>query len=132
MKKKKNLQIIHTNQGFVGGAEKFIYKVSEILSKNYILNGVFEKTDTDTQIFGKYFDHISIFKNTKESVINNSQLTFVHKITNESLLAELKKNKILITFVHDHDFYCPRTTKYFPFTRTNCHRAFNVTCSYSI
>ena len=119
--------------GFFGGVERYIYDSARLLSGHgFEVSGLFEQTsgrDTDTflKVFRKIYSPADI------DALDGSEfdIAFVHKVTDPIMLRKIRRKFMTIVFVHDHDYYCLRKHKYFPFRRINCHLPFNpVYCSF--
>ncbi len=54
-------------------------------------------------------------------------LVIIHKLLDIKLLRKLllKYTPKVAVFIHDHEYYCPRQWKYFPFSHTQCHLNYN-------
>ncbi|MBQ7650377.1 MAG: glycosyltransferase family 4 protein, partial [Victivallales bacterium] len=54
-------------------------------------------------------------------------LVIIHKILDTKILRKflLKYSSKAAIFIHDHEYYCPRQWKYFPFTHTPCQLNYN-------
>jgi glycosyltransferase involved in cell wall biosynthesis len=137
MKKQKKLLFINTKQGFFGGVEKYIHTTSNALKNDgYQLYGIFEEETTNLANFNNCFEKIFIFnpKTISKDISELKELgvntAFVHKVSNNRLLESIIENFKVLSFIHDHDYYCFRKHKYFPITRKNCSYAMNpVYCS---
>lgn len=134
---KERLGVIHDRGGFRGGIEKYIIQLIEVLDpKQFAFWGVFEekgqKSTEFTSFFEKFFmpdcaDWSAVVSELKEAGVTT---VCIHKLFDPDKLALLNREFRTIVFVHDHDYYCLRHHKYFPWKRKNCQRAFNpLACS---
>lgn len=111
--------------GFAGGIERYIYQTTALLrSAGAEVWGAFSEPSRNSEKFLSVFNHVC-----QPGVLPTAQfdLAAVHKIMNMDFL-----RKFLDTYqaraalyVHDHDYYCPRSFKYYPFRRINCHRRYS-------
>jgi len=130
--------VINQKFGFFGGVEKFIYTTSNLLkNENYKFYGLFEEQTDNIKDFGDIFEKYTIFdkrdyiKQLSEYKEMGITTVLLHKIQNTELLREVMKTFKVITFVHDHDYYCVRHHKYFPVKRINCKLAYNpIYCTF--
>jgi glycosyltransferase involved in cell wall biosynthesis len=130
----KKILIVHKYSGFIGGIERYIFDTVSLLRKNgYFVYGLFEeRISQNSDKFESVFDIISfVEKGNIKSQINDFlekgvRSAFIHKITIPSLFKILQEKFTTTLFVHDHDYYCMKSHKYYPFTRSNCHRPFNT------
>ncbi len=72
----------------------------------------------------------SLFKDifsTNEIPDIQFDLVIIHKILDIKILRTLllKYSSRAVIFIHDHEYYCPRQWKYYPFTHTPCHLHYN-------
>ena len=111
--------------GFTGGIERFIYQTAQLLrGAGFEVAGQFGHPARDEARFLRGFDHIYHSGETAEV-----DLAVVHKVTDPEHLEKLleRYGDRLALYVHDHDYYCPRTYRYTPFGRKNCERAYSMT-----
>jgi len=130
-----NIAFVNNRYGFWGGVEKYIYQTGKLLIQSgHNVCGIFENAewkDKDfEQVFSswiKYEDHPI---EAIEKELGRIDLIVLHKISNIKLLKLLQDHYKTIVVIHDHDYYCVRRHKYFPFSRKNCQRSFNLSgCS---
>ncbi len=125
-----NILIVNTHFGFKGGVEKYIYKTGLLLKEQgHHLYGFFERMPENEKEFETIFEKCYIYNNhTSEQVkelFGDIDVAYIHKITNLNLLEMMQENYRTVLTVHDHDFYCMRKHKYYPYKRINCNRKFN-------
>ena len=82
---------------------------------------------------GEIFD-IESFKSLFKSITTTDEipdipfdLVIIHKVLDIKTLRKLllKFANKAVLFIHDHEYYCPRQWKYFPFTHYPCHLNYN-------
>jgi glycosyltransferase involved in cell wall biosynthesis len=130
----KKILIVHKYTGFIGGIERYIFDTVSLLRKNgYLVYGLFEeRICQNSDKFESVFNIVSfVEKGNIKSQINDFlekgvRSAFIHKITIPSLFKILQDKFTSTLFIHDHDYYCMKSHKYYPFTRSNCHRPFNT------
>jgi glycosyltransferase involved in cell wall biosynthesis len=130
----RNKKILYVSQkaGFFGGVERYIFDTASILTKNgCAVSGLFFENARDLELFSEPFQ--KIFRQADvESVLSSGDfdMAFIHKVDSPELVKALRAKFKTVVFVHDHDYYCLRRHKYFPFKRINCSLPFNpVYCS---
>ncbi len=129
--------IAHNLYGYVGGIERYIYKVGSLLKRQgWTLYGLFESKVDNISNFGEIYEDIFFGnENNIDSLINkfyslDIEVVFIHKCNNVDILSKLNKNFFTISTIHDHDYYCFRHHKYFPLKRINCPLPMNaIYCS---
>lgn len=127
---------VNTKGGFFGGVENTLYRMALLFQEQGWENiGLFETESDQTTAFYIPFrqvwlmDDISLYDLRQK--IKDVDVVIVHKITHTRLFDYLLDHYPVVVMVHDHDYYCPRKYKYFPFIHTECKRPFNpVYCSF--
>ncbi|BFN36296.1 glycosyltransferase family 4 protein [Fidelibacter multiformis] len=121
---------VNTKGGFYGGIENTIYRMAHVFQKQGWENiGVFESESNHTEGYYTPFrevwlmDDISLYD--LRAKIKDVDVVIIHKITQTRLFDFLLDRYPVILMIHDHDYYCPRKFKYFPFIHTNCTRPFH-------
>ncbi|MBN2830473.1 MAG: hypothetical protein JXR56_09160, partial [Candidatus Cloacimonetes bacterium] len=132
MKTDKKILFVNTNCGFVGGVERYLFIVADLLKRDgWKVYGFFEKKSGNQEGFEKPFEKVYLNEKRKRNDIltilrdTGCKLAFIHKVTDSDLLQILRKNFKTISFIHDHDYYCLRKHKYFIYKRKNCRLPFN-------
>ena len=115
---------ISERAGFAGGIERFIFQTAGLLRADGIsVCGCFERPDRDRDRFIRNFDRIFA-----PDQLPDADLAVIHKITDPELLKRLmdRWGSRLALYVHDHDYYCPRTYRYTPPGRRDCRRPYSM------
>lgn len=112
--------------GFIGGAEGYIFNTAELLKRNgfkpYSL--YVEKTRESERFLSIFEDKWSLdqISQIKEE---DFHFTTLHKIFSPQVLNIILTHFSPTVFVHDHDYYCPKGYKYYPYKRLNCKRRYH-------
>lgn len=121
---------VNAKGGFFGGIENTIYRMALLFQEKGWENiGVFESESDHTEGYYSPFrevwlmDDISIYDLRQK--IKDVDVVIIHKITQTRLFDFLLDRYPVILMIHDHDYYCPRKFKYYPFIHTNCMRPFH-------
>jgi len=133
----KILLMLNQVRGFVGGVERLMVRLAQDLShQGWQVYGLFEKTLYADPAFDSAFTDIRVADVSEiEALIDYYQqlgvsIVFIHKCTQPSWLKHFQAAFKTALLVHDHDYYCLRSHKYFPYKRKNCQLPFNpVYCS---
>ena len=115
---------ISERAGFAGGIERFLFHTAGLLrAAGMTVYGCFERPDRDHERFARNFDLLCTPDRLPES-----DLTVIHKVTCAEQLERLigERREQLALYVHDHEYYCPRTYRYTPFGRRDCRRAYSM------
>ena len=110
--------------GFAGGIERFMFHTAQLLrGAGFEVAGQFVRPARDAARFLCGFDRV--YHSDEEA---DADLAVVHKIADPERLEKLlgRYGDRLALYVHDHDYYCPRTYRYTPFGRKNCERAYSM------
>ena len=119
------LLFISEFSGFAGGIERFIFHTANLLRSSGIeVAGQFGRPARDEQRFLRGFDRVYHAGEMAEA-----DFAVIHKISDPEKLERLLEHygDKLALYVHDHDYYCPRTYRYTPFGRRDCTRAYAMT-----
>ena len=111
--------------GFTGGIERFIFHTAQLLrDAGFEVAGQFARLARDSARFLCGFDRV--YHSDDEA---DADLAVIHKIADPERLERLleRYGERLALYIHDHDYYCPRTYRYTPFGRKNCERAYSMT-----
>lgn len=111
--------------GFAGGIERFIFHTAQLLrGAGFEVAGQFHRPARDAARFLCGFDWV--YHSGERA---DADLAVIHKIADPEQLEELigRYGDRLAIYVHDHDYYCPRTYRYTPFGRRDCSRAYSMT-----
>jgi|GEM_PF-379584 len=124
----RKILMVNTQRGFIGGVERMMLKMVALMTEmKWQVYGLFEQGDTPDASFDDAFHEINVFKGSSlANLIGHYQsegidAVCIHKCSNSTWIRELRQAFPTAIVVHDHDYYCPRKHKYFPFRRINCH-----------
>ncbi|MEA4861757.1 MAG: glycosyltransferase family 4 protein [Victivallaceae bacterium] len=110
--------------GFAGGVERYLFHTAGLLRRNgFEVDGTFEKTARGSAVFEAEFDRVLPW-GAPDALPGGYDLVMVHKLRSARYLEALECRFKVAVMVHDHEYFCPRFCKYFPFTRRNCHRRY--------
>lgn len=113
--------------GFIGGLERYVYAVASLLRENGLRPFLLYVEETrDANIFCSTFE--KCWNISEMEAINESDfdLTNMHKISDPENIKKILQRFQPVLTVHDHDYYCPKGYRYFPYKRKNCNRAFQT------
>jgi glycosyltransferase involved in cell wall biosynthesis len=132
MSQKNRILYVSATSGFFGGVERYIYDSARLLAENgFEVSGLFEHAGgKEPDVFLEAFRKIYSPGDVEAFDGSEFDIAFIHKVEDPELLRNIRRKFVTIVFIHDHDYYCLRRHKYFPFRRINCHLPFNpVYCS---
>ena len=119
---RKRILFISEFSGFAGGIERFIFRTAQLLrGAGFEVAGQFCRPAREEARFLRGFDRVYHHGETPEA-----DFAVVHKISDPEYLEKLLERfgDRLAVYVHDHDYYCPRTYRYTPFGRRDCTRPY--------
>ncbi len=124
--KRNKILFISQYAGFVGGLERYIYNVASLLKENeYRVYSLYLQEAQEKEKFLSIFDQNWTFKEIEEISEKDFDFTTIHKISHPIILKKILDRFSPTLFVHDHDYYCPKGFKYYPYKRINCHRYYS-------
>ncbi|MDP1835610.1 MAG: glycosyltransferase family 4 protein [Chlamydiales bacterium] len=132
---------IHECCGRHGGAEENILATARHLSHSFDLELLCGKhTGKDEGLFSEVFlkiymldwsqDEAALRRRVKQTLSESGpNLVYFHKCLSAPLIeAVLEYDVPTVRMVHDHEVYCMRTYKYFPWSRKTCHYKAGLVC----
>lgn len=135
------LLFIHEKLGRMAGAEQHIAVTAPFLKETFDLYLAYQaKTGKDEAAFGSLFNNTfqMTFEGDERSVqqaLNQildevkPNLVYLHKCLSAPMIeAVLARHIPIVRMVHDHEVYCMRTYKYFPWSRRICHKKAGPCC----
>lgn len=137
----KRILFVHEKCGRDAGAEQNLLLTAEALHPDYHLELLAsEKTSKGQDIVDRVFDavHLVPFSQDEKplhkqlsSLLNDRRpdLIYMHKCLSIPVMeAVLDLGIPIVRMVHDHEVYCMRTYKYFPWSREVCHKKAGPCC----
>ncbi len=137
----KKILFVHETFGRMAGAEQNIMVTAPTLRERFRLSGLFwKRSGKDEETFGNLFESSRFVEfdgdpgvvraGIAEAVrLENPDLIYVHKCIAIPVLEALVASGIpLVRMEHDHDIYCMRRYKYFPWSRKICTRKAGLCC----
>lgn len=110
--------------GVVGGVERYMERTARLLrADGFRVDCCFAERTPDADRFLASFD-------ASESMADalgrpsGCDLTVLHKVRDAATVRAFRESGPTAVFVHDHEYYCPRLSYYYPVTRRNCSRAY--------
>ena len=137
----KKILFVHETFGRMAGAEQNILVTAPHLREEFRLAGLFWKhSGKGEDVFGSLFESARfvdfdgepgvVRAAVLEAVrVENPDLIYVHKCIAIPVLEALVASGVpLVRMEHDHDIYCMRRYKYFPWSRRICTRKAGWCC----
>lgn len=125
LKKGAKILFISRDAGFIGGLEKYIFDVSNLLRENgFKTHTLYVQKTNGAEKYLSAFDATTAIEDIDSISESDFDLTTLHKISDPKNLKVILERFSPTVFVHDHDYFCPKGYKYFPYKRINCTRPY--------
>lgn len=122
----KRILFISEFAGFIGGTEKYIFSVAQLLkSKGFICDMIYKTKTNAFDEFQTAFENCVDADNSDKLRPLQYQIKTMHRTEDYNFLEFALENFSPTLFVHDHTYVCPKGYKYFPYKRKNCSLKYN-------
>ena len=119
------IRFINQYAGIIGGIERHMERTALLLRRNgFTVDCCFAEKTRDSERFLTAFDQTETIEDALTHPGSEYDLTVLHKVRDAAAVNALRKSGRTAVFVHDHEYYCPRRSYYYPVTRKNCTRAY--------
>ena len=120
------IRFVNQYAGIIGGIERYMERTALLLRRNgFTVDCCYAEKTQDSERFLAAFDHTGTTDEAIRRNGNEYDLTVLHKVRDAGAVRALRKAGRMAVFIHDHEYYCPRRTYYYPVTRKNCSRAYS-------
>ena len=122
--------IVHELADFLGGAEGNVYQVGQEFGKRgHSVDLLYDRRGEDDK-FLEDFENSWQFRDFDAAIAKRPDAIYVHKTSDHKILQKLIDCGIpLVRMVHDHDIYCQRSSRYFPWNRNICTKKTSYACA---
>ena len=128
----RDLHVVWVNETarLAGGAERYILETAQRLRARGVRSTVlYEVSGGMDPGFTAHFDGAFPLVATERQLRElQPDVVYVHRLGDESLLAQLYGEAPLVRFFHDHALFCPRTHKYTTLRHQTCERPVGARC----
>jgi len=119
------IRFVNQYAGIIGGIERYMERTAQLLRRNgFTVDCCYEEKAKDSERFLSAFDRVETISEAVGRPNPGYDLTVLHKVRNADAVRALRNAGRTAVFVHDHEYYCPRKSYYYPATRKNCSRAY--------
>ena len=119
------IRFVNQYAGIIGGIERYMERTALLLRRNgYSVDCCYAEKAQDPERFLSSFDRAETFSEAMEHPADEYDLTVLHKVRDAAAVRKLRESGRTAVFVHDHEYYCPRKSYYYPVTRKNCSRSY--------
>ena len=123
---------VHELAGFQGGAEANVHQVAgAFAAQGHQVDLLYARAQGATRTrFLEPFENHGEFGTLQQAVARRPDAVYVHKTSDLGMLRQLVTSGLpLVRMVHDHDIYCQRSSRYFPWNRSICTRRAGYACA---
>ncbi len=119
------IRFVNQYAGIIGGIERYMERTALLLRRNgFTVDCCYAEKTQDSGRFLAAFDHAETITEAIGRNGNEYDLTVLHKVRDAAAVRALRNAGRTAVFIHDHEYYCPRRSYYYPVTRKNCSRAY--------
>lgn len=119
------IRFVNQYAGIIGGIERYMERTALLLRrKGFTVDCCYEEKTQDSERFLAAFDRAETISEAIGRGGNEYDLTVLHKVRDAASVRALRDAGRTAVFMHDHEYYCPRKSYYYPVTRINCSRAY--------
>jgi len=120
------IRFVNQYAGIIGGIERYMERTALLLRRNgFTVDCCYAEKTQDSERFLAAFDHAETISAAVGRNKNEYDLTVLHKVRDAAAVRALRDSGRTAVFIHDHEYYCPRRSYYYPVTRKNCSRAYS-------
>jgi len=120
------IRFVNQYAGIIGGIERYMERTAQILRRNgFAVDCLYAEKTQDSERFLAAFDHAETIEEAIGRNETGYDLTVLHKLRDAAAVRALRDAGKTAVFIHDHEYYCPRKSYYYPVTRKNCSRAYS-------
>ena len=111
--------------GVVGGVERYMERTARLLrGDGFRVDCCYAERTPDAERFLASFDGSEPMSEALRRPAAEYALTVLHKVRDAATVRAFREAGRTAVFVHDHEYYCPRLSYYYPVTRKNCRRSY--------
>ena len=120
------IRFVNQYAGIIGGIERYMERTALLLRSNgSSVDCCYAEKARDPERFLAAFDRAETISDALKRPADEYDLTVLHKVRDAAAVRKLRESGRTAVFVHDHEYYCPRKSYYYPVTRKNCSRAYS-------
>ena len=119
------IRFVNHYAGIIGGIERYMERTALLLRANgFSVDCCYAEKTQDAERFLAAFDRAETISEALERPADEYDLTVLHKVRDAAAVRKLRESGRTAVFIHDHEYYCPRKSYYYPVTRKNCSRSY--------
>ena len=119
------IRFVNQYAGIIGGIERYMQRAALLLRRNgFSVDCCYAEKTNDSERFLAAFDRAETISEALKRPADGYDLTVLHKLRDASTVRAMRSSGRTAVFVHDHEYYCPRKSYYYPVSRKNCTRSY--------
>ena len=119
------IRFVNHYAGIIGGIERYMERTALLLRANgFSVDCCYAEKTQDAERFLAAFDRAETISESLKRPADEYDLTVLHKVREAAAVRKLRESGRTAVFIHDHEYYCPRKSYYYPLTRKNCSRSY--------
>ena len=119
------IRFVNQYAGIIGGIERYMERTALLLRRNGVtVDCCYAERTQDSERFLAAFDRAETIAEAVRRGGDGYDLTVLHKVRDAASVRALRDAGRTAVFMHDHEYYCPRRSYYYPVSRKNCSRAY--------
>ena len=119
------IRFVNQYAGIIGGIERYMERTAPLLRQNgFQVDCCYAEKTPDSGRFLAAFDRSETISEAIKRGGSEYDLTVLHKVRDAASVRALRSAGRTAVFIHDHEYYCPRRSYYYPVTRKNCSRSY--------
>jgi len=119
------IRFVNQYAGIIGGIERYMERTALLLRSNgFSVDCCYAEKAQDPDRFLAAFDRAETIAEALKRPADQYDLTVLHKVRDAVAVRKLRESGRTAVFIHDHEYYCPRKSYYYPLTRQNCSRSY--------
>ena len=120
------IRFVNQYAGIIGGIERYMERTALLLRRNgFAVDCCYAEKTQDSERFLAAFDRAETIAEAIRRGGREYDLTVLHKVRDAASVRALRDSGRTAVFMHDHEYYCPRRSYYYPVSRKNCSRAYS-------
>ena len=119
------IRFVNQFAGIIGGIERYMERTAPLLRRNgFSVDCCYAEKTKDAERFLAAFDRAETISEALKRPADGYDLTVLHKVRDAAVVRAMRSSGRTAVFVHDHEYYCPRKSYYYPVGRKNCTRSY--------
>lgn len=126
------MRVLHLNAraGYCGGVEQILHDIAEAFEADGHPQALLHQDPAPDRRFCDGFSAHGAIATDRHRLLKGFRpdVALIHKLNDDSLVADIADQMPTTRMVHDHDLYCPRHHKYFPLSAKICEKPAGSAC----